>query len=290
MQQVIISAHGQLLQRLLPPPEAFVIPGVRWGRFDHALTPAFWRMTAWMTDDPSPRSYQLGASLGEELAACLLGGYGIPAEVGLAAFKRVQRALRDTAHGGLPSAAQLEGLLAAPLSVGGRQVRYRFARQKATQLAEALRVVEDIHEHELADVALRDRLTELPGVGLKTASWIVRNRRSSAQVAILDVHLVRACQLMGVFEASDDPARHYHSMEKRFLAFCSGLDESAALMDAVMWATMRQIPPPLMKLILDPSVATRHNAETARRYSCLEVAGAGMTATEWAGVRQPIHA
>jgi N-glycosylase/DNA lyase len=65
---------------------------------------------------------------------------------------------------------------------------------------------------------LRDRLLDLPGIGPKTASWIVRNHLDSDDVAIIDVHLHRACVMMNVFEAKSDPAKEYFSLEALF--FC----------------------------------------------------------------------
>src|SRR3546814_6148465 len=81
----------------------------------------------------------------------------------------------------------------------------------------------------------------LPGIGPKTASWIVRNRRASDHVAILDVHIVRACSAIGVFPEGAQPARRYADLEQRFLAFCEATQSRASAMDAVMWSTMRSL-------------------------------------------------
>ncbi|MDZ3993341.1 hypothetical protein PspTeo4_24872 [Pseudomonas sp. Teo4] len=40
--------------------------------------------------------------------------------------------------------------------------------------------------------ALRDWLLELPGIGYKTASWVARNWLDADDVAILDIHILRA--------------------------------------------------------------------------------------------------
>lgn len=114
---------------LLPPPEDEVLPGIVWGAFDALLTPAFWASQAWL-HAPTGRlaRYRLGATLRHELAACLLGGYGISAELGLAAFERLRGAeLLD----GAPAVPDVECALEIPMSVGGRSVRYRFPKQKA---------------------------------------------------------------------------------------------------------------------------------------------------------------
>src|SRR4051812_7992011 len=92
MQQVLDLRHHELRTLTLPPARTHVMPGIRWGRFDEFFTPAFWAARAWQFEpDRSFEPARLGNSLREELAACLLGGFGIPAEVGLAAYERIAR-------------------------------------------------------------------------------------------------------------------------------------------------------------------------------------------------------
>ena len=197
--------------------------------------------------------FALGRTLVEETAACLLGGYGIPADVGLAAFIRLRDAqlLAEpviAAETPTALAERIRALLAEPLDVHGRRVRYRFAAQKAAYVAAAThRLVTappplslHIARTPEGDRALRDWLLTLPGVGLKTASWIVRNHRRSDAVAVLDVHIVRAGRTLRLFRAGDEVSRHYREMEARYLAFATGLGVSAAELDDVMWRALRR--------------------------------------------------
>lgn len=253
LQRVIGGSDGNYRFLDLPGADEWVVPGVRWGAFEHALTPAFWVTQAWLEGTPD-EGFQLCNTLTEEVVTCLLGGHGAPAEVGLAASRRVIKSL-SVETDGPRDLAWAEALLKEPLNVNGRQIRYRFASQRAKYLAGTLAGLAEIDEDDLADVELRDALCELPGIGPKTASWIVRNRRGSDAVAILDVHIVRACVHMGVFPEKADPARHYLDLERRFLDFCLGADAKASLIDAVMWATMRQLDRSLMKLLIDPGTA-----------------------------------
>lgn len=250
MQRVAGEVDGRFAYLDLPPPEADVVPGVVWGRFDHPLTPAFWAAQVWMSDLPTGPRFRLGATLAEEVVACLLGGHGAPAEVGLAAFVRVREALRARGDETLPLDVA-ECLLTEPLNVGGRLVRYRFARTRARYVSACLNDLQSLNEANLGDVELRDALNGLLGIGPKTASWIVRNRRASDAVAILDVHIVNACQVMGLFEPGSNPARKYRDLERRYLDLCLGLGCKASVMDAVMWATMRRISRPLHNLMVD---------------------------------------
>lgn len=249
VQRVIGGSDGNYRFLDLPDADEWVVPGVRWGAFEHALTPAFWVSQAWLEGTPE-ESFQLCNTLVEEVVTCLLGGHGAPAEVGLAASQRVIDALIADPDG--PHDFDwAERLLTEPLTVHGRQVRYRFAAQRAKYLAGTLAGLAGIDEDDLDDLGLRDALCALPGIGPKTASWIVRNRRGSDAVAILDVHIVRACIHMGVFPEKADPARHYLDLERRFLDFCLSADAKASLIDAVMWGTMRQLDRSLMKLLID---------------------------------------
>ena len=56
-----------------------------------------------------PPGYRLGRTLAEEFAACLLGGHGIPAPVGIAAYERLRE--RGILCGAGASEQQLEALL-----------------------------------------------------------------------------------------------------------------------------------------------------------------------------------
>lgn len=238
-QQLLMSTRsGGVVALELPPPEAEVLDGVPWGRFDVLFTPAFWAGRAWISRlDGAPRNHRLGRTLREEIAACLLGGFGIPAEVGLAAFSRVREAgLLE----GRPPRLALQALLREPLKIGDRAVRYRFANQKARFLADALGLVDELRTP-ADDVAFRDALAELPGIGLKTASWITRNMRDSDAVAILDVHICRACVIAGVFSGALKGPTSYRKLERRYLAFASGLGVRASLLDAIMWEYMRRL-------------------------------------------------
>lgn len=249
MQQAVAVIGGTHKKLELPGADAQVMPGVRWGRFEEALTPAFWVVQAWLSQETYSWENRLGETLRDEVVGCLLGGHGAPAEVGLAAYHRVRNALAVGETGTLEQEA-IEELLLEPLNVNGRLVRYRFARQRAKYLAGALRGLQSIDEDRLTDIELRSALMGLPGIGPKTASWIVRNRRSSDEVAILDVHIIRAGRYMGFFPDDADPARNYLGLERRFLDFCNGAAVRASLMDAVIWSTMRSLSPRLLKFLV----------------------------------------
>jgi thermostable 8-oxoguanine DNA glycosylase len=187
----------------------------------------------------APPQYRLGRTLAEEVGACLLGGHGIPASVGLSAFEylRSQGAFSDSP----PSEAQLLEWLSHPVMVNGRPVRYRFAKQKSKYLASALNAIQQVPILQ-SGRSLRDWLLELPGIGYKTASWVARNWLSADDVAILDIHILRFGQAIGLFPASLTVERHYHELEKLFLDLCHRIGIRPSELDAVIWYEMATSP------------------------------------------------
>lgn len=207
-----------------------------WGHSWQLGTAAYWVAVtkAAVTDGTlrqGPRRHRLGRDLAEEVGACLLGGHGLPYELGLAAF----RAVRDAGLLARASKAhQLERVLREPLEVGGRTVHYRFPRQRARWLAAALHHVWT-QVPPAGTEELRDWLLLLPGIGPKTAGWIVRNHLGSDDVAIIDVHVRRAGIAAGVFDSTWKPARDYARLEAFFLAWAHYGGVGAADLDAVIW-------------------------------------------------------
>lgn len=237
--QVMYALIAGATERLeLPSPDEHVLPGIRWGAFDELLTPAYWRGQAWQHERLGTyRDLRLGRTLAEELAACLLGGFGMKAEFGLAAYARLRdRGLLD----GTPTEGLLECNLAEPFAIRGHTRRYRFPRQKARYLAGCLRLLSHFTEPQ-DDVVLRDRLAEFPGIGLKTASWIVRNYRGSNRVAVIDVHILRAGRHIGLFPPESTPHRHYCNLERAFIRFATALDAGAGTLDGLIWDYMRRL-------------------------------------------------
>ena len=283
LQQVVFSSGEAFATAELPDASEMLREGVAWGRFDQALTPAFWVAQALADGDP-PASFRLGDTFAEELAACLLGGHGIPADVGLAAYDRVRPWLPFL--GDACPRATLERLLGEPVTVRDRKVLYRFARQRAAYLAGSLAALGDL-DHRADDVAFRNQLVRLPGIGMKTASWIVRNWRSSDRVAIIDVHIVRACMMMGIFPAGIVLPRDYLDLEVRFLEFCRKGGIRPAAMDAVMWRTMRQVDARVLGRLIDRDVRQGdYRTRNDEGVEGCQAAAADEVITPQAGARQ----
>lgn len=239
-QTAAILTRTGAIQIELPAPDALLMKNVRWGAVDAFPTPAYWQYQIFARRLVGrPAGYKLGRTLSEEVAACLLGGHGIPAKVGIAAYERLRTLGAFSASSS--SEAQFEAWLREPLQVGQRQVRYRFAAQKARYLAASLPLVKTAPAFATGK-QLRDWLVQLPGIGPKTASWIARNWMDADDVAILDIHIMRIGQAIGLFPRELTVERHYCELETLFLQFSQALDVRASELDAVVWYEMASSP------------------------------------------------
>src|SRR6202034_4177349 len=262
----------EVVRREVPTPEEIVLPGVLWGRPDVFFTPAYWMTQYWMREHELPqRSHTIGQTLEEEIVFCLLGGHGIPAEIGIAAFERLRnRGLISTeAH----TVDVLSANLREPLDISGRQVTYRFWAQKAKYVAAALQTLTEQPVPCESAREMRFYLMRLPGIGPKIASWIVRNWLNSNEVAILDIHVIRAGQLMNLFTTSERVEADYFEMEQRFLDLAGAMRVPTSDLDALIWSEMRRTPRLVAKAFslghqdqssgtlpaADPSKSTRHS-------------------------------
>lgn len=227
------------IQRDMPDADADVIPGVQWGEPCALFTPAYWLSQLWMSglDQKSRSPYQAYGTLSEELVFCMLGGYGITAELATAAFKACHEA-RLISHLET-SVDKWTAQLQQPLMVNGRQQKYRYPKQKARFIAGAMAHLQNNPLAGFGGRELRDELLKINGVGPKTAGWVARNYLDTDEIAILDIHLVRAGLLCGIFTPSQRVERDYFEMEARFIDFCNALTARPAVLDCLIWDQMR---------------------------------------------------
>jgi N-glycosylase/DNA lyase len=230
---------GNIDHLQLPEADMEILPGVRWGKFDEFFTPAFWVSRSWIDGENSPHlDYAIGRSLREEIAACLLGGHGMPAEIGVAAFHRMRD--RGLLNGTSPL-NEIENALTEPMIIGKRQVRYRYPHTKSRFLAAAMQKLNAESAPVHSPLELRNWLLTFSGIGPKTASWITRNTMHSDDVAILDIHIIRAGLLMGLFSPKHSIQRDYFDMETRLVAFARAAGVSLSRFDSIIWCYMRQM-------------------------------------------------
>lgn len=224
----------------LPDPQEKILSGISWGRYQDFFTPAYWYTQVYAYEKRRKDDNQrLGISLAEEIAICLLGGYGMVAEHGLAAFEQLRM------HGffaGVPSSEkEILQVLETPLNIGDRIIYYRYPRQRSRYLYNAMKRLDREVPPQSNDREFRLWLMSFDGIGPKTASWITRNWLSSDNIAVIDVHIQRLGIIIGLFERNLNPQRNYFEMETRFLNFASAIQVRASILDAVIWSHMRSM-------------------------------------------------
>lgn len=214
-----------------------ILLGVAQGSDDQLLTPAYWKWRCAIGEAEGQDYVSRSSSLREEIGFCLLGGFGIKMEINDAFFTHLKS--DGVFEGGYVTAETIRDLLEQRIEVGGRLQKYRFPRQRAQRISSAMAMLEVDTLSAMSDIEFRNAICELPGVGPKTASWITRNWRGAETVAIIDIHIMRACRYLGIFDQTAKLPRDYFELEKRFLAFAIAIDARPSVLDAVMWSDMR---------------------------------------------------
>jgi len=191
------------------------------------------------------------ASFEDELLFCLLGGYGISYEHAASAaivIKPLQ------VFGGNWTNDELAARLADELSnpqfgpprSNGQPRRYRFPVRKADLLVQARGWYLELGDPVDRLDSLRsegDRrllLCGCPGIGPKTASWILRNIGLATRLAIIDIHVCRVMSHCGLIDRVQLP-RDYGVAEDAFLKWCDRLAAPPDAFDLFLWECQRML-------------------------------------------------
>ena len=142
---------------------------------------------------------------------------------------------------------RIQRTLSAPIAIGGKSVRYRFPHLRAHQLTRArlgLRReggLKAILEAETDSSRLRATLVRvIHGMGPKQASMFLRNIGRSENLAILDSHVMRYGQFIGLFTSAQTPAKtHYERLEEVFRQYSRRIGYSVSCVDSAIWLTMK---------------------------------------------------
>lgn len=222
------------------------LPHLRWDSASRLFTPAFWRHQHWAHIELKPvahNRYRLGNNLLEETMGCLLGGYGLKAESSMAYFALMKHL--GTFERCPSDVNELFEILRTPVVINQKPRRYRFWKTKGLAMYDILknhfdRIIE-IEKNFKCPYALRDEMCRLPGIGMKTASWIARNWLDSDSIAVIDVHILRALSVLG-FQCPKTMTRDsYLSAEFEFIGLARSLQIPSQTLDLVMWSRMRDM-------------------------------------------------
>lgn len=197
-----------------------------------------------------PHAYPASLELEAELLFCLLGGFGVTYEHGRSATRIISDLnpfSEDRCDDELFDAVALTLMQPRfePPRRDGSLRRYRFPRHKASMIVRARRWLRDnstlrerLHTMESCKER-RDLLSDCPGVGLKTASWILRNLGLGAELAIIDIHVLRALSDSGRVSKTVRLPRDYELAEDAFLEWCDELGAPPAAFDLFVWDWQR---------------------------------------------------
>src|SRR5580765_2264368 len=119
-----------VIEQHLPHQDSDVMLGIKWGNYCQLYTPAFWKFMYLSYDFSTVTNpHRLGTNIIEEITACLLGGFGMPAELGLAAFDRLRN--ENLIKPGI-SYIKIKKALSVPFTLeNGKSKKYRFYNQKS---------------------------------------------------------------------------------------------------------------------------------------------------------------
>lgn len=126
--------------------------------------------------------------------------------------------------------------------------RYRFFRSRAAQIAAARDAVTPgtIKAYFLGDfdaLTIRRRLVaEIPGLGPKQASMLIRNLGISLDIAVLDAHVVsfmEKAELVAAPHKGRERLATYEQLETVFREYAWAKGFSPGCLDWAVWITMR---------------------------------------------------
>lgn len=194
-------------------------------------------------------------ALRQELVFCLLGGHGVTYELARSATDVVMALCPFESfwrEDNLAHAVENELRMPKfdPRRGDGSLRRYRYPRRKAALMTAAVGWVDQeggLREQLLrrdAEVERRRWLCSCPGIGPKSASWLLRNCGVAHELAILDVHILRAMRQAGRLGEVTLP-RDYAIVESNFRRWCGELGASVSALDLFLWEWQRGDIPPM---------------------------------------------
>lgn len=183
-----------------------------------------------------------------ELLFCLLGGFGVSFAHNRSAAEVIGRLdpfAPERSDGELLDLLEREFSKPQfePHRSDSSLRRYRYGVRRAATIVAARRWLAahrplDQLLWPLASRERREFLCDCPGVGPKTASWLLRNTGLGRDLAIIDVHVLRALVDAGRVGEVKLP-RDYDHVEHAFLEWCSELDAPPAAFDLFVWEWQR---------------------------------------------------
>lgn len=189
--------------------------------------------------------------LWRELSTCLLSSQ-VPYDLAVAASDAVAATGFWYRPPTIPAddAEELAAILSQPFSVQGLSRRYRFPRLRARQLMATRQAVLEaaaglkplLRSLEDGESARHWFIRHAPGIGPKQASMFLRNVGASDDLAILDRHVIRYMQEVGLWNGRSEVIsgfKAYQAHEKVLRNHAQELGHPVGILDWAIWIVMR---------------------------------------------------
>lgn len=188
----------------------------------------------------------------EEFFFILLGGYGISYELNKSALTLLKQkgyldsSLYNNQEKINITASNLKDEFNTkqfePKSINGEFRKYRFIETKPISIVKAgywlwqectwdLESYFSIHK----DRFTREWLCSCPGIGMKSASWFLRNIGVNDDYAVFDVHVLRFLGKLGVEVPQFITEKAYIQLEMILRDICNKIGVSLGKMDYLLW-------------------------------------------------------
>lgn len=198
----------------------------------------------------------LGQDIIDEFFFVLLGGFGISFEQNLSALNVIKKkgfidcelyCDDDIAY---KTSISLKKELSCPqfepLTREGKFRKYRFVETKPTVISLAglwmwkeckWNVLEKIETMKSSEV--RVWLCDCPGIGMKSASWLLRNVGLNDDCAVFDVHIMRFLSKIGFDVPAQLTEKTYLQLEDNLRNVCANIGTSLGNLDYLLWVLSR---------------------------------------------------
>ncbi|XID91613.1 hypothetical protein ACF3MZ_24380 [Paenibacillaceae bacterium WGS1546] len=192
----------------------------------------------------------------DEFFFVILGGFGISYELNLSGLQVLkQQGLLDDEHYKEKRSLniieekikeQFSKKQFAPVTSSGELRKYRYLETKPKIISNAGYWLWEGCRWELHDKLQSMTTTQsrmwlccCPGIGMKSASWLLRNAGFSEDCAVFDVHIIRFLDFLGFPIPESLSEKVYLGLEDALRKVCSSIGVSLGKMDYLLWMLAR---------------------------------------------------
>lgn len=191
----------------------------------------------------------------DEFFFVLLGGFGISYELNLSGLKILKQEdlFNKTFYQEKNKLSIIEEKIReqfskkqfSPATSNGQLRKYRYIETKPKTISNACywlweNCEWDLHEKlQTLNSESRMWLCNCPGIGMKSASWLLRNTGFSDDCAVFDVHIIRFLGYLGFQTHEPLTEKIYLNLEDGLRKVCSNIGVSLGKMDYLLWLLSR---------------------------------------------------